>query len=237
VSARAALPPAFALIHGGHHGAWCWERLLPCLKRSAVCVQLPGTAERLSNWLDLTLEDWCASAAEQLSEFSQVPLILVGHSLGGITTTELARRMPSRIRHLVYISALVPGEGESIADLLGRHGRANLFAPSGEFPVLPKTACRDVLGNDMDDATFEWTYERLRAEPPGPLTATVTYRGLPAAPRTYVRLLRDNAISWELQTEMVTNLGPATAQVVLDSGHDVMLTHPRELGDLLNGLA
>jgi pimeloyl-ACP methyl ester carboxylesterase len=236
VSPRTALSPAFALIHGGHHGAWCWERLLPFLKRPAVCVQLPGTTERPSDWLDITLEDWCVSATEQLAEFPHGPLVLVGHSLGGVTTTELARRMPSRVRHIVYISALAPSEGESVAVLLERHGRAHLFAPSGEFPVLPKAACRDVLGNDMDDATFEWTYARLRADPPGPLTATVTYQGLPAVPRTYVRLLRDNAISWELQTEMIAHLGPATVEVVLDSGHDVMLTHPRELGDLLSSL-
>jgi alpha-beta hydrolase superfamily lysophospholipase len=39
----------FVLIHGGFHGAWCWERTIPELERlghEAIAIDLPGHGER-----------------------------------------------------------------------------------------------------------------------------------------------------------------------------------------------
>ena len=46
--------PAFVLVHGGAHGAWCWERLLPLLERDprvtrAIAIDLPGHGSRLAS--------------------------------------------------------------------------------------------------------------------------------------------------------------------------------------------
>src|SRR5919198_547665 len=44
--------------------------------------------------------------------------VLVGHSMGGLTISEIAGRVPDRIEHLVYVSCMVPPEGESAIDAL-----------------------------------------------------------------------------------------------------------------------
>src|SRR4029453_5006580 len=50
----------------------------------------------------------------------QEPVILVGHSRGGIVITEVAEHRPDRIRSLVYVSAFLPRNGESLFDLAAK---------------------------------------------------------------------------------------------------------------------
>src|SRR5205085_10666394 len=50
-------------------------------------------------------------------------VILVGHSYGGMVVTGVADRMPERIKHLVYLDAFLPGDGQSLYDLGGGTGR------------------------------------------------------------------------------------------------------------------
>jgi pimeloyl-ACP methyl ester carboxylesterase len=45
-------------------------------------------------------------------------VVLVGHSYGGMVITGVAERIPDRIRHLVYVDAIVPNDGESLATAL-----------------------------------------------------------------------------------------------------------------------
>ena len=51
--------------------------------------------------------------AEELND-----VILVGHSFGGVVISGVAERMPGRIRHLVYLDSIVPGDGQSPMDVL-----------------------------------------------------------------------------------------------------------------------
>lgn len=44
--------------------------------------------------------------------------MLIGPSMGGITVAEVARRVPERVAHLVFVSCLVPPEGGTVVDAL-----------------------------------------------------------------------------------------------------------------------
>ena len=63
-----------------------------------------------------------------------------------------------------------------------------------------------------------------------------TRKGLsPSIPRTYIKLLKDNALPPKWQDRAAANIG---AQVVtLDSGHMAPLTHPKELATISNKIA
>ena len=54
----------FVLVHGGHHGAWCWEKLTPELEArgyDVLAIDLPGSGERLHE--KSTLDTWRGGAA------------------------------------------------------------------------------------------------------------------------------------------------------------------------------
>ena len=102
----------FALVHGGYHGAWCWERLTPLLQQAGddvVTMDLPledGTAT-----FDTYADVVCAAL-----DGCDDDVVLVGHSYAGNTIPLVAARRP--VRHLVFLCAMIPDVGRSLAEQL-----------------------------------------------------------------------------------------------------------------------
>src|SRR5262249_21541509 len=122
----AARPTPMVFVHGGAHGAWCWDPLLPYLDREALAVDLPpksggsgaGRLENLPELRTLTIDDFARSVLDDVTAAGFERFVLVGHSMGGLTISEVARRVPDRVEHLVYVSCMVPPEGASAIDAL-----------------------------------------------------------------------------------------------------------------------
>lgn len=110
------------LVHGAWHGAWCWAKLLPLLNEKGLRVYTPtqtGLGEKTSqfsktNCLNTFIED----IADFLIKHDLHDVILVGHSFAGISISGVADRMPERIRHLVYLDALLLQSGQKVFDII-----------------------------------------------------------------------------------------------------------------------
>jgi pimeloyl-ACP methyl ester carboxylesterase len=227
----------FILIHGGLHGGWCWERMQPLLGAPSVAVDLPGREGNPADLEEITAEDWARHVAAEIEAADGGNVILVAHSLGGLTALNAARLMPDRVAHLVFVSALVPAEGQRIADLLAPGAEPDvLFDANGEFPVPAAESVEHLLANDMSHDEAIALHGRLSPEPRLPFLERFTWSGVPDVPRTYIRCSRDNGVPWDLQEHMIMNLRSAQ-QVVLSSGHNVMMSHAEQLAEALNGIA
>src|SRR5262245_51749656 len=152
-----ALP--VVLVHGGGHGAWCWEPTIDQLECDVLAVDLPpkairggdGRFDRPPELLTLTVSDFADSVLADVDAAGHERFVLVGHSMAGLTIPEVARRAPDRVAHLVFVSCSVPAEGESILNVLedaptdvGDTAAANIEAvqEGGEPP-----------GQQLDDAS------------------------------------------------------------------------------------
>lgn len=92
----------FVLIHGGWHGAWCWDRVAPLLEQGGhevVSFDLPGHGEDRTPSVEVTLEGYTDRVVEALDALSE-PVVLVGHSLGGTAISQAAERRPEKIEKL-----------------------------------------------------------------------------------------------------------------------------------------
>lgn len=223
---------AFVLVHGGSHGGWCWDRLTPLLDGETVVVDLPGRDGDPSGFRAISYDDWVRSAVDQARQAGPGRLVLVGHSLAGIILPAMAAQLRDRVAALVFVSAAIPAEGTAAADLLGVR---DLIADDGGFhppglEVLSQTICSD-LG--AEDSAF--VLQRLVPDPSGPWLHPVSRSGMPPVPRHYVRLTRDQAVPFQLQSEMIANLGGAEEHLV-NAGHSAMINRPEELALVLNGI-
>src|SRR3954465_10273505 len=103
MSAPLALAPV-VFVHGGAHGAWCREPLLPFVDGDALAVDLPpksvrGGSRRLEPVLELrtlTVGDFADSGLRDVDAAGIDRFVLVGHSMGGLTISEIAGRVPDR---------------------------------------------------------------------------------------------------------------------------------------------
>ena len=188
----------FVLVHGAWHGGWCWRDVAAGLRAQGALVFTPtltGLGERKHlrmaySGLDTFITDVTAMIdAEELQDIT-----LVGHSFGGIVITGVADRMPERIKRLVYLDAIVPGDGESLVTSVpgsDSAGHARLIkalgaqAPDGEWMTCPPA---EILGLHLasPDAR-DWDLRNVTEHPlssfvePLPLS-----RGRPQIRSTYI---------------------------------------------------
>ena len=220
-----------AFVHGGYHGGWCWDPLLPLLDLPAVTVDLPGRGARPADPGSVTLDDCVAAVLEDVELAGWETFALVGHSMGGLTITETAFRHPDRVTALVYVGALVPAPGQTIERLMV--GDATIHAPGGVVPVLPDEVARPLFGNDLDDEQWASWSRDLVPEAYGLFTTPLS--GHPSGiPTTYVSMTQDQPVPPALAREMAANAGPQTDLRTIDAGHSVMASKPGELAAILN---
>jgi pimeloyl-ACP methyl ester carboxylesterase len=232
-------PKHFVLIHGAWHGAWCWYKVLPALEAAghqATALDLPSGGVDLTPAAGVTREQQTARVVALLDELRE-PVVLVGHSAGGMVISTVAEARPDKIERLVYLSAfLLPNGASPVAEAARDEGStlsAHLqFSPDGTIVVDP-SARRDVFYGDCDDRDVALAQSLLR--PIGLRTTTdllVLGAGFERVRRFYVSCLRDQAISPAFQQRMYTAL-PCERVLTIPSDHSPFLSHP---GALLRAL-
>ena len=124
VVAQQSEAPTIVLVHGAWGGSWGWRAMEPLLESMGHKVYRPaltGLGERFhlaSPDVDLDVH---ISDVVNVIEFEELEdIILVGSSYGGMVVTGVAERVRERIRHLVYLDAFVPFDGESLATSRGK---------------------------------------------------------------------------------------------------------------------
>lgn len=233
-------PPSFVLIHGGAHGAWCWERLLPHLEGPSLAVDLPGRGKKPAELDALCADDWARSVADDIEAAGLSRVVLVGHSLAGITIPRVLERVGERIAHAVFVSCCIPSEGQSVYEALAVEGVADgeIPPPSSCSSTIDPEAARAWFCSDMDEEQTRFVLDRLCPEATRPMSEPMRLAGLRrAVPRTYVKLLSDAILLPPMQDAFIRNAGPGCRVRELDSGHNAMVSRPRELARILNEIA
>jgi pimeloyl-ACP methyl ester carboxylesterase len=227
------------LVHGGWHGGWCWRDVVPLLRAAGDQVLVPtltGLGDRahlLDRKVDLELH--VRDLLEVLHHEDVRDAVLVAHSYGGMVAAGVADRAPERVAHVVYLDAFVPAGGLSLFDILLPE-RREIYAESaredGDGWLVPSPPPQAFGVTDAE--AVRWAQERLRPQPlrtfeqPLPLTSPpgtgvpcsfIHCTEGPAAPN-FARFARHAA-----------ELGWRTRE--LPTGHDAMITMPRELAALL----
>src|SRR5258708_7694242 len=116
----------FILVHGSWHGGWCWDGVAALLRGSGPVVPappLPGPGDDETDLAAIPLANW-RDQIVALVAAAREPVVLVGHSRGGIVISEVAEARPARIARLVYVAAFLLRDGESISRIMRADGRS-----------------------------------------------------------------------------------------------------------------
>lgn len=214
----------YVLVHGAGMGAWVWDELVPLLDRPALAVDLPGRrstpAPRRRVGMQLAIE----SVVDGAGAWEDRPLVVVGHSLGGVVALGAAARLAPRVERVVLVGGGVVPSGVSYFAALPTRDRLALKVAARLRIPAPAAAMRRVLCNDLDDEMAAVVTEHTSLPEPWRMYAEpVSWDALPASTRiTYVKLLRDHAVSATLQDRFLSFL-PRAEVVTLDTGHLPML--------------
>lgn len=227
----------FLLIHGAWHGAWCWYKVIPRLEKlghRVIAPDLPGLGRDKTAPNRVSLPMW-RNFVCKLIDAQPEPVVLVGHSRGGIVISEAAEHRPDRIRTLVYLSAFLPQNGQSLFDLAPQ-------APGSEVPsnmvmsedstssTVREEALRSAFFGECSDEDFALARLCLQPEPTLPLATPVqiTEANYGRVPRVYIECARDRAVTPPLQKQMCAAL-PCQRVLSIDTDHSPFFSRPDEL--------
>lgn len=233
----------YVLVHGGGHGGWCYKPLVELLVRrghQAYAPTLTGLADR-SHLLreNVGLETHITDVAKLLEYEDLSSVILIGHSYGGMVITGVADRVADRIAHLVYLDAAIPQNGEALVDvspgLQGLSG-ANRVVDGVELALWPEGPILEIYGLS-GSSLEEWARQRLTPHPwrtfVEPLRLMHPDR-VSAIPRTIINCTHTLSIRPDETRARWLN---GTNVWEIDAAHDLMLTEPEAVADMLERLA
>lgn len=226
----------FGLVHGAWHGAWCWERLsgeLTALGHRAIAMDLPCD-DPLAGCMR-----YSEVVQEHLGDADEV--VLVGHSLGGLTIPLVAAARP--VKRLVYLCSLIPAPGKTSGDQFATEpdilveGFANNLPLNGlGSSYWPRDRAAAEMYPDCSAEDAEWAWPQLRPQSGGASAEVCPLRSLPDVETVYVLGRKDRAVNPAWSRRAATaRLG--VKPIELQSGHSPFITQPRELADLLTKLA
>ncbi len=234
----------FLLVHGACAGGWCWQKLAPLMEVNGhkVCApDMPGLGKDDTPPANVTLADNVEKVSRLLDKMED-QVVLVGHSLGGITISAVAEARRRKIKALVYLCALLPLPGKSGRDMTALEPES-MFRLSRQVSPdgLTYTFARDRLhGLFYADVSPEDRYtamERLRPQPIAISTTpvTLTEERFGSVPRWYIECTHDNAVRIGRQRAMVKTL-PCKV-ITMECGHSPFYSNPEELAEHLEIIA
>ena len=226
----------FALVHGAWFGGWCWAPLAVRLRRMGHSVVAP----------DLPIEDPDADIAayaaviEQSLEGAEDDVILVGHSLGGLTIPVVAEHRP--VAGLIFLCAFLPEPGKPM------QVDPDTFSP--EWAALsahqvthddgttswPVDAAMQAFFHDCPSDLAMASARQLRRQSWTPANLDNPLQALPTAPAAYVLCAGDRVVNPEWSRRVArSRLG--VAPIDLPGGHAPMLVDPDLMADMLDQMA
>jgi pimeloyl-ACP methyl ester carboxylesterase len=239
-SSAAPAPPApkptVVLVHGAFADASGWGGVITRLQRQGYPVIAPANPLR-----------GVASDAAYLRSFLATidgPIVLVGHSYGGMVITNAATGN-ANVKALVYVAAYAPDAGDSVASLEtlapgGGIGPATLtlrpFPQSDGSQALEgyitTGVFRDIFAADLPSGTAAAMAVSQRPAALGLLGEPSGPPAWKSIPSWYLVAGRDNAIGTEVERIMARRIDAHTVEVP-GASHAVMISHPDETARLI----
>jgi pimeloyl-ACP methyl ester carboxylesterase len=235
---RDAPSTTFALIHGGGgRGAW-WSHVVEQLHSRGHRAVAP----------DLPIEDpacgglaYARVVADAIGD-DERPTVVVGHSLGGLTVPLVTAVRP--VSQMVFLGALVPSPGQSFRayaaaqrrPIMTAATRADGFDRLGRRAPRPWSDALAAYYHDCDEATARRAWATQRPQSVTVMTETCPLAAWPPVPGTYVLMREDRSIDAAWARSIAAERLDGRL-LELPGGHSPFLSRPREVAELLIGIA
>lgn len=225
----------FVLVHGACGGGWIWGLTAEYLTARGHQVWAPtltGLGER-SHLVDfdvnLTTHIMDVVNCIKWEDLEGTGITLVGHSYGGVVITGVAEKVPpGTIDSIVFLDALMPGNGQSVHSFFGR-SMENL--PAMRMPS-------EDAGSYLEPERRDWLRSKLSPQPMACFTEPLQTTGAVERIRvkTFIKAT-ETAVAFPHRSVERVQEDPGWRYEELACGHDTQLAMPEETADALERAA
>ncbi len=231
----------FVLIHGAWHGGWAWSQVAEQLRMAGHTVlapDLPGHGQDRTPIQQVTLPAYVDRALDVIDSCSE-PVVLAGHSMGGLVISQSAEQRPDRIQALVYVCAFLLKSGQTLIEQASKDTAALVmpsvvFSPDQVSATLRPEVLREVFYADCSGGDYQRARSLLVPQATAPFTTPLqlSEENFGRVPRVYIECVHDRAITLPAQRAMHQASG-CDRVFTLECSHSPFFSRPSELVDCL----
>ncbi len=235
--------PTYVLVHGAwaDESAWGFVRNQLAVKANVVVVNLPAHGIELAPANQVSLNDYVKTVTDAINQ-QPGKVILVGHSMAGIVVSQVAENIPTKIEKLIYVSAYLPQNGETLLSLSEQDkqsqvGGALEFTTDYSAATIKKEMIVPAVCADCPDFMKEALIKYHKAEPAKPLgeKVTLTKKNFGSIPKYYIYTTQDNAVGYDLQKQMV-KAGTMKKTYEMNTSHLSFVVKPQEFVSIVTSI-
>lgn len=234
----------FLLIHGGWHAGWCWDKVKPLLEaqgHTVIAPDLPGHGNDKTPLSEVTMDLYARATVDFAAQASE-PVIVVGHSMTGLSNSQAVEYAPEKFKAQVFMAAFLLSNGQCLLDE-AQTDTENLvlrnltFSEDQSRMTFNLDAVGETLYGECSDEDIAHAKTLLHAQASAPFGTPVqlTEERWGQVPRYYVECLRDRAITPKSQKKMYTAI-PCEKVFTMDTDHSPFMSRPQELADHLGSI-
>ncbi len=234
---------SFVFIPGGLMSSWVWRFVDEKYLGNAVLIPRRIKENNFYNRLHSTLNDCVDFVTENINDSKKASVVIIAHSGGGMLAPLVAKKLPEKVKQIIFVSANIPKNHTTALDflpvpirLLNRVAIKQQIKSDCIPAINQEKGIRNIFCNTSSPEIIDYVLQQnLFPEPMCTITDKVNWDGVPDIPMAYIRLTKDKTGSIELQNRMADHLSIPT-RYDIDSDHMVMLSHPKEFNMALDQL-
>jgi pimeloyl-ACP methyl ester carboxylesterase len=212
------------LVHGAFADGSSWSEVIPLLQRAGLHVT------SVQNPLTSLADD--VEATRRILALQDGPTVLVAHSWGGTVISEAG--VDPKVSALVYVSARAPDAGEDYGALASKFttppATAGIVKADGFAQLNEDSFVRDFAG-DLDPAKAHTLYAEQGRVSTTLFASRTTQAAWRVKPTWYAISTKDRTTNPDLERFLANRMKATTIE--LESSHVSLLSHPREIADLI----
>jgi pimeloyl-ACP methyl ester carboxylesterase len=220
---------AIVLVHGGFVDGSGWEGVYQTLKKDGYDVSV------VQNSTESLAGDVAATRA--VIDSQTKPVILVGHSYGGVVVTEAGNH--PKVAGVVYIAAFAPDAGESVGTLIANPAPGApvppILPPQNGFLLLDKAKFAASFAADVDPAKAAFMADSQIPWGLDALNGAVSVPAWKKKPTWYLVASDDRMIPPDAQRFMSKRAGATVVEV--EGSHSVYVSKPGAVAELIEAAA
>ena len=226
---RAAVKPTIVLVHGAFADASSFQYLIPLLQNdgyNVVAVQNPLSS----------LDDDIATT-KRLIDAQKGPMVVVGHSYGGVVISGAAAGNPN-VKALVYLAAFAPEANEPVGPLNDKYptelGKA-LRPDAAGFLYISCDQVHNVFAADLPESAARVVCATQKPVHNSVFGATITSPAWKTIPSWYLVSRQDHALNPDLERFYAKRMGAKTEEI--NASHVAFISHPKVVAHLIEEAA
>lgn len=235
--------PTYVLVHGAwaDESAWGFVRNQLALYANVEVVNLPAHGADNTYGAGIGLADYVKTVTDAVNKYPG-KVTLVGHSMAGIIISQVAEKLPNKVDKLIYVSAYLPKNGESVQSInTAFYGdkAANIFDFNADYSLISvkKDSIPNVVCADCPPYMKDVLVKYHRAEPTKGFNDVVTLGdNFKKVPKYYISTKNDRAIPYALQQKMIKDNGTIVKVYDLETSHLPFVVKPVEFINILNNI-